>query len=71
MLSTISARVDRFLGEACEVDYICAVRVDVEKLDAGTEVVHELPQRTSRYSPAVIGLVVDELCMDRCLCLEW
>ena len=59
-----SAAPLHILGEAGEVDDpVVVVYVDVKKLDARAEMVHELAEGARRYGPVVLGLVLVEFGM--------
>lgn len=67
--SRLTVAIDRLFGEAGEVD-VFPVRIDIEKLDAGAEVIHELPQRSRGDSPVVRGLFAIEFGVDGHVDLE-
>lgn len=59
-------------GEACKVDEVAVlICVDVEELNAWSEMVHELAKCFGRDGPLVSCLLLVELCVGGCFDFVW
>lgn len=70
--TTISRTVlaDCLFAEAREINMI-AIGVDIQVVDSGTKMVHELAQRARRDGPVMGCILLAKFGMHRHSCLEW